>query len=238
VRCGVKSAKQRAHATPRPLCSGDYAKNICVSLTSAQNGNVDPATVEPPYYELLRHQRVAALQPLIAEALPGNPEITFEIGCGHGHYLNAYAAAHPHRTCVGIDLLVDRVKRSERKRDRAKLTNLYFFRADVADFLSALPPQISFSEVFILFPDPWPKRRHHKNRLIQPEMLDLLASRSASGARLYFRTDHQEYFRASHAVIAEHPRWRIEGESSWPFELETVFQQRAESYASVIASRR
>jgi tRNA (guanine-N7-)-methyltransferase len=159
-----------------------------------------------------------------------------EIGCGHGHFLVAYAAAHPGVPCVGIDLQPDRIERAERKRERARLGNARFVRADAEDFLAALPEAARFARIFVLFPDPWPKRRHHKNRLLRPEFLSALACRCVPGARLHVRTDHAHYFGEVQAAIDASPEWTGVGEP-WPFELETVFQQRAPSYSSLTASR-
>lgn len=172
------------------------------------------------------------------KGLAGRARITLEIGSGHGHYLTGFASAHPERFCVGIDLLLDRYERSERKRSRASLENLVFFRADAADFLTVLPPETEIEDVLVLFPDPWPKRRHHKNRLIQTGFLTRLARHVRPGGRLYFRTDDATYFAASRTAVGAHPDWQLETSAHpWPFELPTVFQQRADSYDSWIARR-
>lgn len=162
--------------------------------------------------------------------------IVLEIGSGHGHFLTAYAAAHPDRVCLGVDLLLERVERAHRKRERAGLPNLFFVRADVEDLLAVLPPAIRLSEIFILFPDPWPKRRHHKHRLLSAALLDRLAELAPPGSKLYLRTDHAGYFADARRAIEAAERWRIIP-GVWPFELETVFQSRAPRFDSLIARR-
>lgn len=174
---------------------------------------------------------------LSAQLAPATTELTWEVGSGHGHYLAAYAAAHPQKICIGIDLLRDRVARAERKRARARLVNLHFFQAEATEFLRALPPAVMLSEVFVLFPDPWPKRRHHKNRIMRRDFLQALAARAGQGARLFFRTDHAEYFRAAVRVIENDSGWSISSGATWPFELPTVFQQKAPTYYSMVATR-
>ena len=67
---------------------------------------------------------------------PAERDFTWEVGCGHGHYLTDYAAAHPAERCVGIDLLADRIVRANRKRDRAGRPNLHFLQAEARLFLS------------------------------------------------------------------------------------------------------
>ena len=185
----------------------------------------------------LASSRLAEIRTQLAPLLPTTRPITLEIGSGHGHYLTAYGAAHPERLCIGIDLIGDRLERSARKSNRAKLTNVAWMHADARLFVEALPADTALAEIFVLFSDPWPKRRHWKNRVIQPEFLSLLASRAGEGARLYFRTDHAHYFDQVIALINEHPRWNLDANEPWPFELPTVFQQRAESHQSLVAKR-
>lgn len=184
-----------------------------------------------------RQTRLEQLQTLLVKTLAGHSRITLEIGCGHGHFLTAYAAGHPQTFCVGVDLVIDRVLRAARKRDRAALPNLAFIRAEALEFLSVLPAHIAFADIFVLFPDPWPKRRHHKNRIIQPELLTTLATRAEPGARLCFRTDYAPYFKEAHATVAAHADWQLAPSAPWPFELVTVFQSRAASFQSLIALR-
>jgi tRNA (guanine-N7-)-methyltransferase len=162
----------------------------------------------------------------------------WEVGSGHGHFLAAYAAAHPDDICIGVDITSDRVARADRKRDRARLDNLHFVRGDADDFLAVMPTRARFTSVFILFPDPWPKRRHHKNRVVKAEFLTALAARAQTDAALYFRTDHEPYFRDVSALLAAHLDWSDPDAAKWPFDATTVFQKRAESHFSLVARRR
>ena len=182
-------------------------------------------------------QRRADLRLALAPLLSAHPTIVLEVGCGHGHFLTAYAAARPTQICVGIDLSLDRIARAERKRVRAGLANLHFIRADADDFFASLPAGTFFSALFILFPDPWPKRRHHKNRLLQPAFVAQIAERAGQGARLHFRTDYKPYFAEAAETLRASSAWRLVDEP-WPFEVETVFQRRAAGYQSLTALRR
>lgn len=175
---------------------------------------------------------LAALRALPEAAMP----LVFEIGCGHGHFLTRYAALNPAKFCVGIDIIGDRLERSNRKRDRAGLRNLHFLRAEAAEFLACLPAEWRCTEVFLLFPDPWPKKRHHKNRLVRPDFMTALADRTVSGGHFHFRTDHADYFAAGLEVMASHPRWKLRPELPWPLDEATIFQLRAPSFQSLIAS--
>jgi tRNA (guanine-N7-)-methyltransferase len=162
---------------------------------------------------------------------------TWEIGCGHGHYLTAYAEANPDQLCIGIDIMGERIERALRKRDRARLTNLHFIHADARLFLEVVPAGVAFHRLFILFPDPWPKARHHKHRLMKSEFLAAAAMRATPDVRLHFRTDYAPYFEEARSIITGHVAWAITPES-WPFECGTVFQERAAHHYSLSACRR
>jgi tRNA (guanine-N7-)-methyltransferase len=176
------------------------------------------------------------LRTALARQFPTGGELVWEVGCGHGHFLAAYAARHPEVACVGVDLSGDRIERALRKRDRARLANLHFFRAEAGLFLEVLPAEVRITDTFVLFPDPWPKLRHQKHRVLQPRFLHALAAHATPTARLFFRTDFRPYFDETRALLAQNRDWRLV-DSAWPFEFETVFQSRAASYDSLVASR-
>jgi len=189
-------------------------------------------------YAALLEERRRILTDRLATIFPsGTGTFLCEIGCGHGHFLTAYAAANPNVTCVGLDLIGDRIERASRKRDRAGLRNLHFVQAEARLFLEQVPSEVRITTFILLFPDPWPKLRHHKNRIIQNDFLTLAARRATTGCRLYFRTDFRPYFEDASATVAQHPDWERVGDP-WIFEHETVFQQRAESHDSLVAKLR
>jgi tRNA (guanine-N7-)-methyltransferase len=183
-------------------------------------------------------ERRESLRAEVARLLPPQSRFVWEIGCGHGHFLTAYAETHPAEHCVGIDINLDRVRRATKKRDRARLDHLHFVRAEARLFLEVLPPGAGFSAIYMLFPDPWPKKRHHKYRLLQADFLHEVAQRAGQGTPLFFRTDHAPYFAEAALLLREHPDWRSIGDQPWPFELATVFQQKAPSFQSLVAVRR
>lgn len=188
--------------------------------------------------EARRADRVRLLAGTLAAALADRPRFTFELGCGHGHWLAAYAAARPEETCVGIDLISDRIEKALRKKEKAGLTNTTFLKAEATEFLDALPEGALAARTFILYPDPWPKKKHHKNRFIQPESLTALAAKSAPGARLHFRTDDAGYHAWTCEALAAHPRWEILPDEPWPFEQVTFFEERMRTRRDVIAQLR
>lgn len=183
----------------------------------------------------VRAARRQTLQTELAALLGAWPsEFTLEIGSGHGHFLTAYADAHPGEYCLGIDIILDRLLRAGRKATRTKAGHVRFLRAEAGLFLETLPDTHRVKRVFVLFPDPWPKRRHHKNRLLAPAFLDLLSTKAVPDCRLYFRTDYEPYFEAAVAAVHDHPTWQLIKEP-WPFEHPTVFQARVAIYYSFVA---
>lgn len=179
-------------------------------------------------------QRRRNLSATLSSILPKQSLFTWEVGCGHGHFLTAYAQNHPEKLCVGIDIASDRIERALKKRDRSRLNNLFFIHAEGRLFLDSLPESAQASELFILFPDPWPKVRHHKHRILRTDFLSAAATKTCEGGRLCFRTDFEPYFAEAHATLNKHPQWKLADEP-WPFEFETVFQSRALTYHSLIA---
>jgi tRNA (guanine-N7-)-methyltransferase len=189
-------------------------------------------------YLARRDERRDTLRNDLAEILQGRTTLTLEVGAGHGHFLTDYARHHPSELCLGIDLIRERIERANRKRDRAGLRNLAFLQAEASEFLLVLPENVLFRRIFVLFPDPWPKRRHHKNRLMQDSFLSEVARRAPAGADLCFRTDDARYFSAAKAEVLAHKDWLVDEACPWPFERETVFQSRAQTYQSLVARRR
>jgi tRNA (guanine-N7-)-methyltransferase len=190
-----------------------------------------------PVHGAMIAERRDQLRALLSKAISGAKSLVLEVGSGHGHFLTAYSAAHPAELCIGIDIASDRVARANRKRERAKLSNLHFILADSDDFLDAMPDGVKFSAVFILFPDPWPKRRHEKHRVFKPAFLDAIAARTEKGAGLHFRTDHEPYFSDAVDIVRAHPGWNESDPGGWPFEEPTVFQKRADRHFTLVAAR-
>ncbi len=190
-----------------------------------------------PDFATVLDERRQTLRAKLERILVNQSSFLWEVGCGHGHFLTAYAAVHPQTVCIGVDIASDRIGRAERKRDRSKLENLNFVRAEARLFLEAMPTTVRISDLFILFPDPWPKLRHHKHRVLQPEFLAAVAERAMPGCRLHFRTDYEPYFAEVRSTLANSVTWRLD-DGPWPFEFITVFQSRAEKHHSLIARLR
>ena len=190
-----------------------------------------------PAHKATINTRIEKLTLTCNDLLGDQSEINLEIGCGHGHYLVAYADKHRDEFCIGIDLINKRIEKANNKVRRLGLTNMIFFKAHAKELLQVLTKPPSLIKIFILFPDPWPKRRHSKYRLIQPEFLSGLASLASPDASIFFRTDHKEYFKWAKAVFAAHNDWSIEPTMKWPFESSSYFQEMMDDWQSLVVKR-
>ena len=155
--------------------------------------------------------------PLDPAALaPGAREVWLEIGFGGGEHLAAQASAHPDVLLLGAEPFLNGVASAVRHIEEAGLANVRLHAGDARELLAALPAA-SLARVFILFPDPWPKARHHKRRLVNPALAAELARVMRPGARLRFATDWADY--ADHALraLCAEPRlaWLAERADDW-----------------------
>lgn len=176
-------------------------------------------------YEAQTAARKAALREKLLQLLPtGEIYKTLEIGCGHGHFLVRYAQMYAERFCLGIDLIAQRLAAAERKAQRAGLSNCYFLKARAEELLECLLPGFLWNEILIFYPDPWPKKRHHKHRLLQEAFLSQLSKCVVPNARLHFETDDGDYFEAVCDCVAQHPNWEQTDEHLYT--VETIFAER------------
>ncbi|HET7625410.1 MAG TPA: tRNA (guanosine(46)-N7)-methyltransferase TrmB [Verrucomicrobiae bacterium] len=125
-----------------------------------------------------------------------------ELGCGDGSFLLNYAKLHPERNFLGVERLSGRVKKIDRKGRRAELSNLLGVRIESTYFLEYLLPRHSAVALHIYFPDPWPKRKHWKNRLINERFPALARQALTPGGIVYLRTDDANYFEQMKSVFA------------------------------------
>jgi tRNA (guanine-N7-)-methyltransferase len=128
-----------------------------------------------------------------------------EIGFGMGETTAQIAQTHPENNYLGIDVHTPGVGSLLKLIAEGGLTNLRLIQHDAVEVLEHMIAPGTLAGAHIFFPDPWPKKRHHKRRLIQPAFVALLASRLASGAYLHAATDWQEYAEQILAVFAAEP---------------------------------
>ncbi len=143
-----------------------------------------------------------AAGPVDLGAVFGNARpVEVEIGVGKGTFLLARAAARPEVNFLGIEYAGAYCRYAADRCRRAALTNVRMLHADAAGFFRACLPDASLQRVHIYFPDPWPKRRHHRRRLIQPAFLNDVRRVLRAGGQLLIVTDHMGYFRQIRAVL-------------------------------------
>jgi tRNA (guanine-N7-)-methyltransferase len=148
--------------------------------------------------------------------LPTAHETWLEIGFGGGEHMAAQAARHPDVLILGAEPFQNGVASALRHIDEQGLSNVRLRAGDARRLLADLP-DASVARVFILFPDPWPKARHHKRRLIQPETLADLARVIRPGGGLRFATDWADYAAWTLEKLAASPafRWTAERADDW-----------------------
>ena len=135
------------------------------------------------------------LKPLeLAELFPSTQVLEVELGCGDASFLVEYARRHPDRNFIGVERLLGRLRKLDRKGRHAGLTNLRGLQIESSYFLKYLLPPRSASALHVYFPDPWPKKRHHKNRLINESFPQLAQASLVPDGVVYLRTDDADYF--------------------------------------------
>jgi len=118
-----------------------------------------------------------------------------EVGCGKGRFLTSRAKAHPDVDFLGIERMLGRVHSFDEKCRRLKIANAHILRLEALYTFWYLLPSHGVRTVYVFFPDPWPKKKHHGHRLFGPLFLKALWKRLETGGRIEFATDHEEYFR-------------------------------------------
>ena len=148
-----------------------------------------------PPGESLIHPITSAIEPIdLAKLFPAEQPLEFEIGSGDGSFTLQYALAHPGANIVALERLLGRITKLDRKGHRAGLKNLRLLRAEAAYVLEYLLPPGRLDAIHVYFPDPWPKKRHHKNRLISEPFPPLAERLLKAEGVVYLRTDNVEYF--------------------------------------------
>ena len=158
-----------------PAAQASPALNVASTTAIFTPGN---------WFELLDWRRVFAKE----------QPIEIDLGCGKGSFLIWAARTCHQRDFLGVDRLLRRLRRVDRKAARAGLNNVRLIRVEVAYLVSKLVPDASVSTYHILFPDPWPKRRHHARRLISASFLSDVHRTLATDGVVNCATDHEEYF--------------------------------------------
>jgi tRNA (guanine-N7-)-methyltransferase len=143
-------------------------------------------------------------------------QLWLEVGFGAGEHLVSLAQQRPDVGLIGAEPYEMGMAKILTKLEETPLNTVRLFEGDGREILEGLP-DASLSRFFLLFPDPWPKTRHHKRRFLQMEMLDLLAAKLVVGAELRFATDDKSYLPYALERLMAHPhfRWTATGQKDW-----------------------
>jgi tRNA (guanine-N7-)-methyltransferase len=148
-------------------------------------------------------------------------EVWLEIGFGGGEHLLARARANPGVGIIGCEPFVNGMAKMLAAIDAEGLDNIRLYDGDAGDMIAALPAAC-LSRVYLLYPDPWPKRRHNKRRFVSDERLAQIARIMKPGARFYFASDIDHYVGWTLVRLARSPhlRWQASCADDWrrPFE--------------------
>jgi tRNA (guanine-N7-)-methyltransferase len=136
--------------------------------------------------------------------------VTLEIGFGNGESLVALAASHPERNFFGLEVHPPGVGHALLSCEAGGLTNVRVLCQDAVEVLERRVADESLDEVLLYFPDPWPKKRHHKRRIVQPPFVELVARRLRPGGVLRMATDWQPYAEHMLATLSGCPQLRNE----------------------------
>jgi len=137
-----------------------------------------------------------------AKWFPHSQPLEVELGSGDGTFIAQYAQRRPDRNFLGVERLLGRLRKLDRKGLRAGLANLRLVRIEASYLLEYLLPPESVHALHVYFPDPWPKRKHRKNRLVNARFTELAARALTPGSAVYLRTDDQDYLAQMTAVFA------------------------------------
>jgi len=151
------------------------------------------------------------LAPLDFDLLFGRrAPVEIDLGCGDGSFITLLARQKQERNFLGIERLVGRVRSTCRKAARENLSNLRVLRVEIAYAVRYLVPPESVARFHLLFPDPWPKTRHHRRRIVTAEFLESIRNALVPGGILQIATDQADYFEQISRVTAVAPGLVIE----------------------------
>lgn len=150
---------------------------------------------------------------------PASQPLEVELGSGDGSFLAQWAKLNPQTNFLGIERLLGRLRKLDRKGRRAGLTNLRVMRVEASYLVEFLLPPESADALHIYFPDPWPKRKHRKNRLINEAFTEIAARALKAGGIVYLRTDDLDYFQQMTAVFGANQKFLL---VETPGELQSV----------------
>ncbi len=178
----------------------DESKRRPVRSFVLRQGRMSPAQTRAFDLLLPRYGIAYAPAPIdFARAFGRRAPVILEIGFGMGETTAAIAHAHPHQDYLGIEVHAPGVGALLKRVEALSLTNVRVIRHDAVEVVTQMIPANALAGVHVYFPDPWPKKRHHKRRLLQAAFVRTLCERIAPGGYLHAATDWDEY---AHEILA------------------------------------
>lgn len=145
----------------------------------------------------------------LPKLFPQSQPLEVELGSGDGSFLVNYARLHPERNFLGVERLLGRLRKLDRKGRRAGLSNLRGMRIESAYLVEFLLPRNATAALHIYFPDPWPKRKHRKYRLINEHFTEIARQALVPNGIVYLRTDDADYFSQMTEVFGANSNFRL-----------------------------
>jgi tRNA (guanine-N7-)-methyltransferase len=165
-----------------------------------------------------------------AEICRGDRPLELDLGCGDGSFLLEMARAFPEHDFLGVERLLGRVRKVCKKITRRELENVRVLRLDSRYVVEWLLPAASVTRLHLLCPDPWPKYKHHRRRIMQAEFFESVRRALLPGGEFLFMTDHEEYFHWAVRRVREYAKFEV---LDWAadsfFYPQTDFQRQWES---------
>ena len=165
-----------------------------------------------------------------------------DVGCGKGRFLVTRARRFPDTNFLGIDRQLGRLHKVNRKVQRENLSNVRLLRVEAAHALRFLLPEHSVRVVYVFFPDPWPKRRHHRRRLCRDDFPDAVHRTLGPGGIIHLATDHLEYAAQMEALFAADNRFEptaiLVPDDEERTEFETIFRAQGHTIGRCSFRRR
>lgn len=138
---------------------------------------------------------------------PSPPDLEVDLGCGKGRFLIVRASSHRETCFLGIDRRKIRVLKVERAAHRLGLENIRLLCSEIYLAVDNFIPEKSVSVYYLFFPDPWPKRRHHRRRLFDADFLNAIQRTLRANGKIHIATDHLDYFAIIRNILAADRRF-------------------------------